>query len=237
MGLFVAMRMGDEPFFRLGRLIRGVSPGRPEKTHQASCGWRTRSLWSRGPFGFQIIGRPPALGLSYRRPRLAIPPNAMNLSPEHLHLAINHLPFLGSGLALVPLLVGILRRHRPTLLTALALAAVCGWTTPLVMETGESAYHRYESGPARPYLDPQAASVMEIHEEHAETAAALFYLSALTSSLALGLNFKPLPGARLSAWAAAAAAFLALGAGVWVADSGGQIRRPDFRSPPQQPAH
>ena len=190
------------------------------------------------PFRFSDHWTPPRLGpilptSSARSP----PPNAMNLSPEHLHLAINHLPFLGSGLALVPLLVGILRRHRPTLLTALALVAVCGWTTPLVMETGESAYHRYESGPARPHLDPQAASVMEIHEEHAETAAALFYLSALTSSLALGLNFKPLPGARLSAWAAAAAAFLALGAGVWVADSGGQIRRPDFRSPPQQPAH
>ncbi|MGA0334305.1 MAG: hypothetical protein ACO3NW_10155 [Kiritimatiellia bacterium] len=41
------------------------------------------------------------------------------MTPEHLHLALNHLPLLGAALSLIPILIGLLTRNRMTLLSGL----------------------------------------------------------------------------------------------------------------------
>jgi hypothetical protein len=151
------------------------------------------------------------------------------ITPEHLHLALNHLPFLGAGFALLPLLMGLFWRQRLTVMAGLILAVVTGWMTPLVMVTGEEAYERYEDGPVAQFLDPQAESFLEVHEHRAEAWSKLLYLSAVVPTLGLGVViWKPtyLRGvAGVSALFCAAALF----AGIWIAESGGSIRRPDFR--------
>lgn len=153
----------------------------------------------------------------------------MNMTPEHIHLAINHLPFLGSGLALIPILVGLIRRNKTTLVTGLAIATLCGWTTPLVMETGEQAYDRYEEGPVRPYLDADFEEWLEIHEHRAEDWAKVMYASAVAATLALLLIFfKPTAG-RIASIVSAILCLASLGTGIWIAESAGAIRRPDFR--------
>jgi hypothetical protein len=153
------------------------------------------------------------------------------MTQEHLHIALNHLPFLGSGIALLPILVGIALRNKATLITGLTIATLCGWITPIVMSTGEAAYERYEEGPVRVYLDANVKQALESHEERAETWSKVMYLSALISTLALGISLWRFSLGRYVSIGAAIVCLAALGSGMWVAESGGKIRRPDFRLP------
>ncbi len=133
---------------------------------------------------------------------------------------------------MLPLLLGILTRHRTTLLAGLLIAALSGWVTPRVMETGENADERYEEGPVQPYLDPAAKAFLEIHEHRAEAWAKVLYASAAWSTLGLLLAFWRTSWSQVVGLTAALACLASVGAGAWIAESGGKIRRPDFRVPP-----
>lgn len=153
------------------------------------------------------------------------------MTQEHLHIALNHLPFLGSGIATIPIIIGIALRSKVTLITGLTLAAVFGWITPLVMSTGEAAYERYEEGPVRVFLDPNVKQALETHEDRAEAWSKVMYLSAIVSSIALGVSIWRFSVGRYVAIVAALLGLAAVGSGMWIAESGGKIRRPDFRLP------
>jgi hypothetical protein len=158
------------------------------------------------------------------------------MTQDHLHIAINHLPFLGSGMALLPIIVGIVLRSKATLITGLAIATIFGWMTPVVMSSGEEAYERYEEGPVRPFLDSNVKAVLESHEERAETWSKVMYLSAIVSTLALGISIWRFSIGRYVSLLAGLSCLAALGSGIWIAESGGKIRRPDFRLPANQGA-
>ena len=111
------------------------------------------------------------------------------MNPEHLHLALNHIPIIGLACALVPILFGILANHKITLISGLVLAMVCGWTTPLVMETGDEAGERYMSGSVRRYLDPDVKSAFEAHENRADKGSIVMYAAAVLATISLGLAF------------------------------------------------
>jgi hypothetical protein len=107
------------------------------------------------------------------------------ITPEHLHLALNHLPFLGAGFAIIPLAVGFITKNKNAVLAGLLIAVLSGWVTPIVMETGESAYERYEKGPIASFLDPQAEQFLEIHEHRAEAWSKSMYANAVSQHCAL----------------------------------------------------
>lgn len=151
-------------------------------------------------------------------------------TPEHLHLALNHIPFLGAGLALIPLFIGFLAGQRSTIVAGLLMVAASGWMTPLVMETGESAYERYEKGPIASLLDARAETALEQHEHRAEAWAPVLYASAVVSTISLVLIFWKERWKRFLTFVCAAFCIASLLAGIWIAESGGLIRRPDFRS-------
>lgn len=153
------------------------------------------------------------------------------MTQEHLHIALNHLPFLGSGIATIPIIVGIVLRSKATLITGLTIAAILGWIAPIVMSTGEAAYERYEEGPVRVFLDSNVKQALESHMERAETWSKILYLSAIVSTTALGISLWRFSIGRFVAIAAALLGLAALGSGMWIAESGGKIRRPDFRLP------
>lgn len=159
------------------------------------------------------------------------------MTPEHLHLILNHIPVLGSAFALIPLLTGLLRKNRTCLLTGLAMAMLAGWTTPLVMDTGERAYERYEHGSPAAWLDPGAEEILHLHEERAERWSKLLYLSAVLSTAAFLANLRKWPYAVKLAQSAALLCVVSLLSGMWIAKSGGQIRRPDFRSNAVHPSY
>lgn len=156
------------------------------------------------------------------------------MTPEHLHLALNHLPLWGAGFALIPLLIGLVSGQKTTVLAGLVIAAVSGWATPIVMATGEAAYDRYEHGPVAAHLDSAAGQALEIHEHRAEDWSVVLYANAVAATLGIGFLFaKPVWRRAVSAGAMLFCA-AALLAGIWIAQSGGPIRRPDFRVAPVQ---
>jgi hypothetical protein len=157
------------------------------------------------------------------------------MTPEHLHLALNHLPVLGAGFALIPLLIGLVSGQRTTILAGLLIAFLSGWATPLVMETGEAAYELYEEGPVAAHLDPVVEESLEIHEHRAEKWSVALYANAVAATLGLVFLVAKPRWARAVSCAALLFCASALLAGIWIAQSGGLIRRPDFRAPPVAP--
>lgn len=151
------------------------------------------------------------------------------MTPEHQHLVLNHIPIIGSACAILPLVAGFYLRNAGLLLTGLLLAAVCGWTTPFVMESGEEAEHRYEMGAVRPYLDAHAEDFVEEHGERAEKGSKVMYVSAILATICLVAARWCWPVARWGALVVAVACLMAMMAGIWIADAGGKIRRVDFR--------
>lgn len=151
------------------------------------------------------------------------------MNPEHLHLALNHIPIIGLACSLVPIVAGILAKNKTAMISGLVLAAVCGWTTPVVMETGEMAYERYESGSVRRYLDPAFKDPLETHEHRAEKGSVVFYAAAVLATLSLVLAIWRFEAGRWAAVLTVLACLASVAAGVWIADSGGKIRRVDFR--------
>ncbi len=152
------------------------------------------------------------------------------MTVEHLHLALNHLPFLGAAFALIPLLIGLFTGSRTTLIAGLLIAALAGWTTPLVMYTGEEAYDRYEKGPVAAFLDAKAEHYLEEHEERAEAGAKVMYASAVVATIGLLAAARNARWTRYAAMASVALCVGSVAAGVWISEAGGKIRRPDFRN-------
>jgi len=159
------------------------------------------------------------------------------MTPEHLHLALNHLSFVGAGFALIPLVLGLVLRHRVTVIAGLLLAAMAGWTTPFVMGSGEAAYARYQAGGAvASYLDAEAQAYLEAHEARAHAWSKVLYASALITTLCLGVLWWKPATVKATALVAILACLASLAVGIWIAASGGPIRRPDFRSEAASPA-
>ncbi len=151
------------------------------------------------------------------------------MTPEKLHLALNHLTFLLPLAALAPLLLGIYTGSRPAMLSGLLLAAAAGAVTGPVMGSGEEAYERYEDGPVVRFLDPGAENALERHEERAHTWSKLMYGLGAVAAVSIVVAWvwpRRLPQA---AWVTVALCIATFGTGIYVADAGGEIRRPDFR--------
>ncbi|MBP9865331.1 MAG: hypothetical protein KBC91_02885 [Candidatus Omnitrophica bacterium] len=157
------------------------------------------------------------------------------ITPEHLHLALNHLPILGLGLAVIPLGLGILKNSREALFSGILIAVLAGWTTPVVMESGEQAYERYEHKPISAYLDAKAEDVMHDHEERAEAGAKVMVATAVLATLVLLFYFFKPSWVRGLSVILVLSCLLSAGIGVWIAEAGGKIRRVDFRTQAQIP--
>ncbi len=152
------------------------------------------------------------------------------MTPEHLHLAVNHLPILGLGFAIIPLLIGIFKNNRVTIFSGLLIAMIGGWATPLAMESGEQAIERYEKGSVTAYLDANVGPVLETHEERAEAGAKAMLAAAVLATISFLLNFwKPVWARRISV-VVVIACVISVAFGLWIADAGGKIRRVDFRA-------
>ena len=151
--------------------------------------------------------------------------------PEHLHVMLNHLPVTLSLLIAPILIAGFIAKRHSVLAVAFALGVLAGAATPLVMQTGERAYDRFNAGQIQPPLDDRGDIAMEMHEEMAEKAAPFLYLTGFASLTGLVL-LRMRPG-----WVRGCAylvLLISLGATALTLRSavlGGQIRHPEFRPP------
>ena len=128
------------------------------------------------------------------------------------------------------LLAGLWRKETNLTVAAILLIAVTGWTTPVIMGSGEAALERYADGPVSPVLDESAAYALKNHEDAAHTWGKLFYLAAvLATGLAAGWRWLPRRAVAPLCWSLGALVLACAILGLWFAATGGEIRRPDFR--------
>lgn len=155
------------------------------------------------------------------------------MSPEKIHLALNHFTFLFPLAALIPLTVGLIARNRVAMMSGLAIAAVGGLLTGPVMGSGEEAYERYKEGSVSVHMDAGAGPVLDHHEEVAHVWAKVMYGLALGSLLGLGIAFFKRTWLPYATLIVILLCIASVAAGLLIADSGGKIRRPDFRAEPE----
>ena len=150
------------------------------------------------------------------------------LTPEHLHLALNHFPVLGMPFAGALAAWGLVRKNRDTLRAGLVLMTLCAALTPAVMTTGEQASDNYNGAE---FIDSAGFAWMTTHGERAAKTAFAAYAAGALATGAFVAGFFRETIARALAIAAILAALATAGLAVWTADAGGKIRRPDFREP------
>lgn len=145
------------------------------------------------------------------------------MNGAHLHLLINHVPVLGTLLALAVLLAALSRGGAPWARGAFRLLVALGVVTLGVFLTGEPAEESVEDLPG------VAESLIESHEEAARAATiALGVLGAFALGALAWFRRRPLP--RWTVLAATAGTLAAAGLIGWTANLGGQIRHSEIRS-------
>jgi len=158
--------------------------------------------------------------------------------PEHLHVMLNHLPVTLSLLLAPIILAGLIARSHAVLAVAFSLGLVADLATPLVMQTGQRAYDRFNAGQILPSLDDRGDIAMEMHEEAAEKAAPFLYVMGFGCIAGLVfLRWRP-DWVRGCAWLVLMISLAASALTLRSAVLGGQIRHPEFRPPvDENPQH
>jgi hypothetical protein len=154
------------------------------------------------------------------------------MDATHLHLVVNHLPIVGTFLALPLLLLALVRRADAGALHAAALVLVlAGGGAVVAKESGQRAEEAVE------HLVGTDEAALQTHEERAEVAVPL---SVVTALLALGTvaarAWRPGVASTVATVVTLAAAAGSAGAMAWVGQSGGLIRHSELRDgAPQAP--
>lgn len=152
------------------------------------------------------------------------------MTPEHLHAVLNHLPLLGVASACIPLLYGLIRKNSEVVFVALLMVAIFGASAFFVMMSGNQAEERFEHSALSGMLDSSGKTWLKTHEDQAKLAAVTSYGLAAMALVALILA-KFRPGTKLyMGWLVLILCLLTIVMMARVADSGGQIRHPEFRS-------
>ena len=149
------------------------------------------------------------------------------MDPVRIHLVLNHLPVIGSGLALLALLVGIVRANLTVIRTALALAVVALAAVPVVSWSGEEAEEVVEDAA---WLDADGAEWLDEHEERGEVAINTLLSALAVCVIALAIGAWRESWLRVAAIVAAVSLAIGLGNGLWAAASGGKIRHTEIRN-------
>jgi len=149
----------------------------------------------------------------------------------YAHLLLNHIPVIGTVIALPLLIAAFLRRSNELARAALVLLVAMSIVGAVVFYTGEPAEDRVEKLPGF------SKEVIHEHEEAGEKA--MFAIPALgVVSLGGLLAYRKRP--ELPRWFVAlvlAIALATLGLTAWTAQLGGKIRHTELEAAPapQQP--
>lgn len=145
----------------------------------------------------------------------------------HIHLALNHVPVLGTIFILGLLVVGLIRKSDELMRLSLwAFVALMAVGVPIKF-TGDFAHEQAQEEPW--LLKP----IAEAHEQAADQATTGIFLLGIMAivGLVLGRKGKPVP-----TWAYITTIVLALatfGLMLRAANSGGQIRHAEIRQLPR----
>lgn len=158
------------------------------------------------------------------------------LTPAHLHVAVNHLPLIGLAATLIPLLYGLIRREMHTLRVGFLMCVLFGGATTLVMFSGEEADEDIEHGSKLgTLLDTSGRHWLHEHEERAEAVSWAAYATAALGLAGLLVQWKRPQFSRPFAALALVFCMVSVLGMIWVAQAGGRISHPEFRSATSRP--
>ena len=147
--------------------------------------------------------------------------------PEYIHVLLNHLPTTGLLVSTTALLIALILRSRHGQICALAVIALCSAAAWPIYLTGKAGYRN-----VRRIADDRG---MDWLDEPLDRTDSLTILYLPVFLLAPGSILAPrfwkqaqLPLIILTL----AAALAGVGIGAYIAEAGGQVRHPEFRSLP-----
>ncbi len=150
--------------------------------------------------------------------------------PEYVHAILNHLPIYGTMLGALALAISLIVRSRAAQITALILTCIGGASAYPVLVTGQRAYKTI-----RGLADEAGADALDEHMDRAENTIGAFYILAVFALAGLLVPIKwPKTGWPLAA-ATLALAIACSGLSIYIAQAGGQVRHPEFRTEQPEP--
>ena len=150
----------------------------------------------------------------------------MDLSNAHLHLMLNHIPVVGTGLVLLLLVIALAKRSRELTLTAFALTALVAVSAPIVKATGEEAEEQVEDAT---WFDKTTKDLAHEHEESGEKAAIALMIAGVAALAAMFLARGGKPVRPAVAFGVTGLLLVASLLMAWTALSGGEIRHDEIR--------
>jgi dolichol kinase len=145
--------------------------------------------------------------------------------PEYIHVVLNHLPIYGTMLGALALAISLILRSRAAQITALILTLIAGASAYPVFVTGQRAYKTI-----RNQSDDAGADWLDEHMDRAEKTIGVFYFLAALAIAGLLVPIKWPKSAFPLAALILVVAILCSGIAVYIAQPGGRVRHPEFRT-------
>ena len=145
--------------------------------------------------------------------------------PEYIHVVLNHLPIYGTMLGALALAISLILRSRAAQITALILTLIAGASAYPVFVTGQRSYKTI-----RGVSDDAGADWLDEHMDRAEKMIGVFYFLAALAIAGLLVPIKWPKSAFPLAALTLVVAILCSGIAVYIAQPGGRVRHPEFRT-------
>ena len=149
------------------------------------------------------------------------------MQPEYMHVLLHPLPVIGLAVAVVGLILGLIFKGQGIVTMALLLVVLTSGSAYFVYQSGVGAEQRLEDT-----MDKESKGWLHEHEERAEFAIYLYYVTAFVALAAMIMR-PIMPGfSRGATWATLALACFSILAGGWIGFAGGRIAHPELRDVP-----
>ncbi len=145
------------------------------------------------------------------------------MSNTQLHLLVNHFPLIGTCIAIIILIIGMISHQKQIKMIALGLFIFNALMCVPSMITGEKSEHAVEEQPG------VARFMIEEHEEIAEQSTWVMDGLAVLALITIFLYYKNHPASKWLLRLCLILSLISIYFAVQVGHSGGQIRRPDLR--------
>lgn len=146
------------------------------------------------------------------------------MNPAHIHLLLNHIPLIGSAMAILLLAVGLARKSAELKKASLWIFVIAAIVTIPVYFTGEPAEEITE------HLPGVADSIIKQHERAALLSLIAIEALGIVSLAGLFAARRSADISKLFVAAALGVSVIAGGLMAWTANLGGQIRHTEIRS-------
>jgi hypothetical protein len=144
------------------------------------------------------------------------------MSPTHLHIIVNHVPVVGSWIAVVLLAWALAARSRDLTRAGLLLTIVCGLGGYAARWTGHRAEHQVED------LPWAQRDLIHEHEEAADKTFIILGVAAIAAAVAL-VRMRAARPARLESGVTLVILFFGAMCAAWAGFEGGKIRHEEVR--------